>query len=188
MSIKEDTDKIVRDHVVWSMAGGLVPIPFADIAVVSAVQLDMLSQLSSTYGIKFSVLDAKSLVTALMGGGVARLGAELVKLVPGVGTIIGGLSMAVLSGASTYAVAQVAINEFAANRDLSSVDLDAAKDMYKRAFEQGKQYASDLEKNQKAQESASVFDQLERLAMLKEQGLLTDEEFKLQKQKLLERL
>lgn len=187
MERKEQADKIILEHVVWSMAGGLVPIPFADVATVSAIQLDMLSKLATLYGVKFSMLDAKALVTALTGGGVAKLGANLIKFVPGVGTVVGGLSMSVLSGASTYAVAQVALNEFAADGHLGSIDLDAAKRMYKDAFDQGRQYVDNLERERK-QESESVFDKLEKLASLKERGLITDEEFKLQKQKLLERL
>lgn len=185
MGSRRESDRIIRDHVVWSMAGGLVPIPLADVAAVSAVQLDMLSKLATEHGVRFKMVDAKSLVTALVGGGAARLGANLLKLVPGVGTVLGGLSMAVAAGASTYAVGQVAVNEFSAGRGLGEVDLDRARELYARAFEEGKDKARNLAQDSERME---VFEKLERLAQLKDEGILSEDEFKLQKQKLLERI
>ena len=62
--------------------------------------------------------------------------------------------------------------------------------MYDQEFEKGKDYASNLEKEKKAAPSSSddIIARLEKLAQLKEKGVLTDEEFETQKQKLLERL
>ena len=181
----EAAEKIVREHVIWAMAAGLVPVPLVDIAAVSVIQLDMMSKLATAHAVKFSIVDARSLLTALVGGGAARLGANLLKLVPGAGSVIGGLSMSVMAGASTYAVGQVAMNEFAAGRNLSDINLDAAKNAYAEAFERGKEYTSDIKEEK---ESPEVFDKLERLSQLLEQGVLTEDEFKLQKQKLLERI
>ena len=191
MSTTDEASGIIREHVIWSMAAGLVPVPVVDIAAVSAVQLDMLSKLATTHGVRFSMLDAKSLVTALVGGAAARLGANLLKLVPGAGSVVGGLSMAILSGASTYAVGQVALNEFASGRDLSSVDLGSAKVLYEQAFEQGKRYAKDLDAERKSAGAPAETDgveQLERLAGLVEKGLLTEEEFAAQKARILQRM
>ena len=60
VSDRTQADKIIRDHVVWSMGAGLIPVPLADIAAVSAVQLDMLSKLATEYQVRFSILDAKA--------------------------------------------------------------------------------------------------------------------------------
>ena len=181
----EMSERIIRDHVVWSMAAGLVPIPLADMAAVSAVQLDMLSKLATTYGVRFSLLDAKAVLSALVGGGAARLGANLLKLIPGAGTVIGGMSMSIASGASTYAAGQVAMNQFASGQELGSMSMDKARELYAQAFKKGEEVAKDMEPET---ESVDVFSKIERLGELKEQGLLTEDEFKLQKQKLLERV
>ena len=181
----EISDRIIRDHVVWSCAAGLVPIPLADMAAVSAVQLDMLSKLATTYGVKFSLLDAKAILSALVGGGAARIGANLLKLIPGAGTIIGGMSMSIASGASTYAVGQVAVNQFTSGQDLGSLSMDKARELYEQAFKKGEQVAKDMQSDS---EEVDVFAKIERLGELKEQGLITEDEFKLQKQKLLERV
>ena len=42
-------DTIIRNHIVWSMGAGMIPIPIADFFAVSAIQLDMVRQLCKLY-------------------------------------------------------------------------------------------------------------------------------------------
>ena len=186
MSKEQQANKIVRQHVLWSLGGGLVPVPMLDIAAVTAIQIDMLKQLTSLYGIDYSKSRGKAFASALTGSTFARIGASVVKAIPGIGTVIGGLSMSVLSGASTYAIGQVAISHFEASGNLLNIDLEWAKKAYAEAFEQGKEFVSGLEKEKEA--SRDVFKALEKLGQLKEKGVITEEEFEAQKQKLLDRL
>ena len=46
-------DTIIRNHVIWSMGAGLIPVLVADIFAVSALQLDMIRQLCKVYDIDF---------------------------------------------------------------------------------------------------------------------------------------
>ncbi len=187
MTIRTQADTIIRSHVLWAMGGGLIPIPLVDFAAVTAVQLEMLQQLAELYGVDYSRSKGKTFVSALTGTTIARLGASFLKAIPGVGTILGGLSMSVASGASTYAVGQVAINHFSNAGTLSDFVEDQLKRAYDVAFERGKTYVSDLEKEKK-EEAADVYQALEKLGKLKEQGILTEEEFQAKKQELLSRL
>ncbi|WP_448562566.1 DUF697 domain-containing protein [Trichothermofontia sp.] len=187
MTIQTQADAIIRSHVLWAMGGGLIPIPLVDFAAVTAVQLEMLQQLAELYGVDYTRSKGKTFVSALTGTTIARLGASFLKAIPGVGTILGGLSMSVASGASTYAVGQVAINHFANAGMLSDFVEDQLKRAYDVAFERGKTYVSDLEKEKKA-EAADVYQALEKLGKLKDQGILTEEEFQAKKQELLSRL
>ena len=68
---------------------------------------------------------------------------------------------------------------------------------YEEAFEEGKGVVEELEKEKKAKEQAAsetpetpedILQTLEKLGVLKEKGVLTEEEFEEQKQKLLDRL
>lgn len=177
---------IIRSHVLWSMGGGLIPIPLVDFAAVTAIQLEMLQQLAHLYGVDYSRSNGKAFVSALTGTTIARLGASLIKALPGVGTIIGGASMSLTSGASTYAVGQVAISHFANSGNLSNFVEDQLKKAYDSAFEQGKSYVSDLEDEQ--DEAANIYQSLEKLGQLRDQGILTEEEFQSKKQELLDRL
>ena len=111
-----EADKIVRSHVLWALGAGLMPVPLFDIAAVTALQMDMLKQLADVYEADFSKSTGKTFVSALAGSTTARIGASLVKAVPGVGTVLGGVSMSALSGASTYAVGQVPLQPWPRRR------------------------------------------------------------------------
>ena len=147
LSLTEKSDKIIFNHVKWSMAAGLVPIPLADLAGVTAIQMDALKQLAELHGVDYTEATGKRFVAALAGGVAARLGASMIKALPGVGSVIGGLSMAALSGASTYAICQVADDHFRAHGDFLEFDWDTAKSAYKKALEKGKEVAKSLEKD-----------------------------------------
>ena len=177
--------------MVIAMGAGLVPIPLLDFVAVTAVQLDMLRQLSNNYGKNFSEQSGKSLVSAIGGSVLARMGASAVKAIPIIGSILGGVTMAVLSGASTYAIGNVFKEHFRNGGDLSNIDIAKAKEFFKVKMEEGKKIAKDLDdKNQQDSpsdnEPKSLVDQLTELAKMKDEGILTDEEFKIMKKKLLE--
>lgn len=185
---QENLDRIVRGHVIWSMGAGLIPIPLFDIAAVTAIQMDALKKLAAEEGIDFTTDGGKRFVTALTGGTFARLGASLVKGIPGVGSVIGGLSMSAMSAASTYAICQVAISHFRSERDFLAVDLDDAKRLYEKALEKGKAFVKSLEAEVDPEASKEVYENLDKLKSLHEAGVLTDGEFEEKKQDLLERL
>ena len=183
---KAKAQSIIRSHVLWAMGGGLIPIPLVDFAAVTAIQLEMLQQLADLYGVDYSKSNGKAFVSALTGTTVARLGASFLKALPGVGTVLGGASMSITSGASTYAVGQVAIDHFAKSGSLSDFVEDQLKKAYEDAFQKGKSYVSDLEDNKA--EAADIYQALEKLGQLKDRGILTEEEFLAKKKQLLDRL
>jgi uncharacterized protein (DUF697 family) len=186
MSKRIEADRIVKKHVIWAMGAGLIPIPVIDFTAVTAVQIDMLSQLAKLYEVEYVASSGKTFVAALTGTTFASIGASIVKAIPGIGTVLGGVSMSIMAGASTYAVAQVAIQHFESGGDFFNIDLGTAKKTYQEAYEEGKDYASTLEKEKDT--SQDVFEKLEKLGRLKEQGVITAGEFEEQKQKLLDRI
>ncbi len=146
MEKQEQAKKIINEHVLWSMGGGLIPIPLADLAAVTALQMGMLEQLSELYGVKQTGTFAKTFVSGLTGTAIARFGASLLKVIPGIGTAVGGLAMVITSGASTYALGHVAMTHFANGGTLNNIDMDAAKKAYDKAFEEGKDVAAKMKK------------------------------------------
>ncbi|MGL5035285.1 MAG: YcjF family protein, partial [Microcystaceae cyanobacterium] len=156
MSKQVQADAIIRSHVLWAMGGGLIPIPLVDFAAVTAIQLEMLQQLAQVYGVNYSRSMGKTFVSALTGTTLASLGASFLKAIPGIGSVIGGVSMSITSGASTYAVGQVAISHFSSGGSLSDFVEEQVKSVYDSAFEQGKSYVSDLEK-EKGNEAGDIY-------------------------------
>ena len=73
-----NANKIVQNHIVWSMGAGLIPVSIADLFAVSAIQLDMVRQLSKLYDIDFKETEGKAYISALTGSALARLGASAI--------------------------------------------------------------------------------------------------------------
>jgi uncharacterized protein (DUF697 family) len=182
--------EIIKTHVGYSLGAALVPFPGADLLAVSAVQLNMLRQLAKLYQVGFVDVLGKNIISAVVGSSAARLGASLVKAIPGVGTIIGELSMPVLSGASTWALGRVVANHFEQGGSLVDLDITRAKKTYESEVAEGKKVAESLTATEPSPTDATdaALDKLRKLAEMKDSGILTEEEFKQLKDRLLAQL
>ncbi|MEO1434451.1 MAG: DUF697 domain-containing protein [Bacteroidota bacterium] len=206
------SEKIIRNHIIWSMGAGLIPIPIADLFAVSAVQLDMIRQLCKQYQIDFKETEGKAIITALAGSGMARVGAGAVKVIPGVGSLLGGVTMSILSGASTYALGQVFKRHFQTGGTFLDFDVDRLRKYYQQQFEKGKKVAADIQKEEKAKKRAdkirqdkeeavkeatasdpdeektmdTTLEKLKKLAKLRDDGVISEEDFLKMKQKLVD--
>jgi len=152
-------ENIIRNHTIWSMGAGLIPVLIADIFAVSALQLDMIRQLCKVYEIDYEETRGKAIVTSLTSSTLARLGARsIVKLIPGIGSIIGGVTVSMFAGASTYALGEVFKKHFESGGTILDFDPDRVKNAYKEKFEKGKEQAKEWsrEKMDDMKESASI--------------------------------
>jgi len=199
---RRHADSIIKNHTIWSMGAGFIPVPIADFFAVSAVQLDMIRQISRVYDLDFKETQGKAIITALTGSSLARLGARALKFVPGVGTVLGGVTLAVLSGASTYAIGEVFKKHFETGGTFLDFDLSRLKDMYNEMFEKGKEYAKEWQGEMKHEPSSEGVDfgdiessasevneelltRLKKLHELKEVGAISEEEYVNLKGKIL---
>ena len=143
-------ETIIRNHVIWSLGAGFIPVVAADVLAVSALQLDMIRQLCRVYDVNFSETQGKAIVTSLTSSTIARLSAtSLTKLIPVVGSVIGGVTNSVFAGASTYALGEVFRKHFESGGTILDFDPERLKKMYKEKFEKGKKVAEQLRKQQK---------------------------------------
>ena len=180
---RQSAEKVIRQHVIWSVGAGLVPLPLVDFLAVTGIQVDLIRQLCTLYGVRFQESEGKVWVGALTGGAVARIGASALKALPGLGSLIGGLSMSIASGASTYAVGQVVVNHLEAGGTMQNLDVEAAKRRYADEYEKGKDVAKQASDKE---ESGDAFAKLEKLGKLRQQGVITEAEFEAKKKALLE--
>ena len=186
-----NANSVIKNHMIWSMGAGFIPVPIADLFAVSAIQLDMIRQLCKVYDINFKETEGKAIITALTGSGLARLGARAIKFIPGVGTILGGVTLAVLSGASSYAIGEVFKKHFETGGTFLDFDPDRLKKYYNEKFEKGKALAKQMQDEhvvkEEAASSVAMVEKVKELAKLKADGLITEEEFVKMKQRLIER-
>ena len=151
---KKQSDKVIRNHIAWSMGAGLIPIPIADIFAVSAIQLDMVKQLARTFDVDFRETEGKALIASLVGSSIARVMAGgAAKIIPGLGSVIGGGAMAILSGASTYALGEVFREHFETGGTFLDFDVDRVRKVYNDKFEKGKEVAKNVKKEEAGKDS-----------------------------------
>ena len=141
----EAAQAVVKTHIVAGMSLGLLPLPLFDIAVLSGAQLNMLRSLCKHYDVDFNEKIGKSLLSSLASGSLPVLTvmglSSVSKIIPGIGSIAGGLSVSVSSGAMMYAAGQVFIKHFEAGGTLADFDSKQWLDAFKEQFEDGKDYA-----------------------------------------------
>ncbi len=201
-------ETVIRNHVVWSMGAGFIPVLVADIFAVSAIQMDMIRQLCKVYDIDFSETRGKAIVTSLTSSTLARIGAgSIVKLIPGVGTYLGGVTVSVFAGASTYALGEVFKQHFSSGGTILDFDPARLKKFYEEKFEKGKNVVKrwkedadgavdpeaepktasgeEIVPEQAEQPKQDVVERLKELAGLKKEGIITEEEFEQMKKKLI---
>lgn len=139
-------DAIINKDMLLAMGVGVVPIPLVDFVGVTAVQLRMLRRLAELYQTPYSKKDTAALVSTLVGGALPAAAAmpvaSLVRWIPVVGWTLGTASMAILSGASTYALGQVFARHFAAGGTIQSFNVGVVKDEFLTLLHIGKQKAA----------------------------------------------
>jgi uncharacterized protein (DUF697 family) len=222
---RSHANTIVKNHVIWSMGAGLIPIMAADVLAITALQLDMIRQLTRVYDLDFKETRGKAIVTSLTTTTISRMGARsLVKLIPGFGSFVGGAALSVFAGASTYALGQVFIKHFESGGTILDFDPEALKNFYNEQFEKGKDIARDWKNKSKSditdemikenddhfeidldtkagmnsrkvdqssdkeiQRDFSLIEEIEKLAKLKDEGIINEEEFSELKKKIIDK-
>ena len=160
----------------------------------------MIKQLARVYGVDYKETEGKAIVTALTGSALASIGKRAIKFIPGIGSILGGVTMAVMSGASTYALGEVFSKHFETGGTFLDFDPSRLKKYYDEKFEKGKEIVEDMRAEAKAKEEqvevdieevkseevdVDVVTQLKELATLKKDGVITAKEFESLKKKLV---
>lgn len=112
-----DALRIVKKHVYWAAGLGFLPIPVIGVASVVAIQIKMLRELSTLYGVPFSEHRGKALIATLAGGlGSIEIGRPLLSpllaaMLP-IGWPVVLVASSTAASASTYAIGRVFTHHF----------------------------------------------------------------------------
>lgn len=94
-------------------AAGAIPIPMADAIPITAAQIAMVVRLGKVFGISLSESTTKSILGVGITQSAGRtLSANLIKAVPGAGTVIGGVISASTAAALTEALGWIIADDF----------------------------------------------------------------------------
>ena len=98
---------IIYQHIAISFTAGFSPIPISDAPVIFANQMGMIARLASLWdlGSIQSVISAGVLEPVLSTIGKAIAG-NIIKMIPGIGTLVGGMINGAVGAALTYGLGQ----------------------------------------------------------------------------------
>lgn len=117
--------RIVDRHATYSAVGGIIPVPIANVAGVTAVIVRMVKVLSDLYGVPFERDRARAIVIGLMGGamptGLAAVTAStLFYIVPG-SNLIGLAVSSATAIACTRGIGRIFIEHFESGATLNDI-------------------------------------------------------------------
>ena len=149
-------DNLIKDYVIASVAASIVPVAFFDIAAVIAIQLRMIQKLSQLYGKPFSERLGRKVIYALAGGVLGYgagyvVAASATKMIPGIGWMVGMVSLPVVAGGSTFAVGRSIVAHYEQGGTLLDFNAGKMREFYKEQFEKGKDLARKVKDKAKAE-------------------------------------
>ena len=154
-SKKKHSQAAVVTAVAAAFGEGFAPIPFSDAAVLIPTQVAMIASITTIFGMEVN----KSLLTGFVSSTLGTAGAtvlgktivsNLIKLIPGVGTVVGGLISGSTASLLTTALgeAYIILMEMIYKGELKAEDLysDDGKDTISKIFKN--ELKKDRKKNQ----------------------------------------
>lgn len=117
--LQKKSHRIIHAAALSSAIIGFSPIPFSDAVLLVPVQMTMMARLHRLFGQSFieSVGKSISKEIVIVGFGRSAVG-NVLKLVPGVGTVAGGMINATVALTITEAMGWVTVNMLANGKDL----------------------------------------------------------------------
>lgn len=134
VALNEKAENAIAVAVAATAVTGAVPIPFADAPLLIGEQVTLMATICGIYGINVEKDGLKMLATtALSAGGAAIVGktvaTNILKLIPGAGTVVGGAVSAGTAGLVTLAMGKAFMEVCKAVKlgKLSESDLTSSK-------------------------------------------------------------
>ena len=158
MPKKQRAQVAVATATATAFGEGFAPIPFADSALLIPTQVAMIASITAIYGLDINKSIITAFVSSALGTGGATIAgktiaANLLKLVPGAGTVLGGTISGATAGIITTALgeAYIMLMEAIYKGDLKASELGTAegkkklKDLFKKKIKETTK--DDVEKN-----------------------------------------
>lgn len=147
--LNEKAENAVALAVAATAVTGAVPLPFADAPLLIGEQITLMATICGIYGINVTRDGLKMLATTVIGaGGAAIIGktiaTNLLKFIPGPGTVIGGAVSAGTAGLVTLAMGKafievckaVKLGKLSESDITSSKGISMMKDHFKKQIKQ----------------------------------------------------
>jgi uncharacterized protein (DUF697 family) len=136
---------IIKQNIAWAVAAGLLPVPFVEVAAITAVEV----KLAEHFNVPFQKDLAKSAVASLLASlGSVALGKYVARsafrFLPVIGPVVAAASLSVMSSAFTYAVGRVFAVHFATGGSLLDFNIENLREFFRNEFAIGMKEAASL--------------------------------------------
>jgi uncharacterized protein (DUF697 family) len=102
---KDEADKIINLAAVAAGTAAATPIPFSDCFLIAPIQIGMMAKISYLFKLSLSDSFIQSVVTPILASLLGRsLFGTLIKLIPGLGSLVGGVISAGVAGTITKTI------------------------------------------------------------------------------------
>ena len=131
--LKSKCAAVIHTATTAAAAAGIIPIPMADTIPITAAQITMIIGLGRIFDISLSETAAKSILGGTMASQTGRaVFSGIIKGIPGVGTVVGGVISAGTSVALTETLGWIVAEDFYKQSIGLGSDspLEGAKDAY----------------------------------------------------------
>ena len=130
--ILRKADALTNRKTLYAAGAGLIPFPIVDAVALLGIQMTMIQSIANLYKIEFKKHLTKSLIGSLLG---SISGVALVKLIPGIGSTLGGAATSLTGAATTYAVGRVFTQHFDQGGTLLDFDPSASREYFQKELE-----------------------------------------------------
>lgn len=171
IALNEKAENAVAVAVAATAATGAIPIPFADAPLMIGEQVTLMATICGIYGIDIGKDGLKMLATtAISAGGAAIIGktvaTNLLKLIPGAGSLAGGAISAGTAGLVTLAMGKafievckmVKLGKLSEADVTSSKGVSIMKDQFKDQLNKNKKYTMNQEAGDIPNEALDVIE------------------------------
>lgn len=142
-SKKKRSQAVVASAVTSAFGEGFAPIPFADAALLIPTQVTMIALITTIFGLELNKSILTAFISSTLGAGGATLVgktmvSELLKLIPGAGTVTGGAISGATAGLLTTALGEAYIKimelVFTGKLSLNALTTKKGKEQMKAIF------------------------------------------------------
>ncbi|VDR24302.1 GTP-binding protein Der [Raoultella terrigena] len=136
---KEQAEKEVLAATALAAAAAAAPVPFSDAFTLVPIQIGMIAKISYTFGMDVSKTALTTMVTSLVGAGSAvfigrTVVTGLLKMIPGIGTVVGGAISATTASAITKVMGDayvLVLYTLATESETGEIDFELAANLLK---------------------------------------------------------
>ena len=148
---KLEVEDSLKKYTAMAAGVGATPIPFSDAALLIPIQMTMITSIIKKYGLKNFATISKAVVSDIIIGNIGKsVAGGLFKLIPGVGTILGGVISAGVASAITYglgkATSEICYNSCLKINEGKNVDLNEIFNDEEQLNEETKKFSKEYKK------------------------------------------